>query len=68
MPSYRNWGVLLFQEAGVKGVQNEVQSGTGNLRIDRGLIGDLVNYKLKFSYLSVLAYIWKGNGDEWRSK
>ena len=41
---------------------------TGKLRLgaeglQRVRIGILVDYKLEFNYLSILAYIWKGNGD-----
>ena len=35
----------------------------GSRGIAESMIWDLVNYKLKSNYLSLPAYIWKGNGD-----
>ena len=71
-PSYRNQGVLLFQKAGVNVCPEMRCRVDGELRIQVERVteiwlGILVNYKLKFNYLSVPAYIQKRNGDEQRS-
>ena len=71
--SYRNRGVLLFREARVKGCPEWGAEWMGKLRIQMERVteiwlgGILVDYKLKFNYLSVLTYIQKRNRDEWRS-
>ena len=67
-PLYGNWGVLVFQRARKRGCLERGAERTGKLRLgaeglQRVRIGILVDYKLKFNYLSIPAYIWKGNGD-----
>ena len=69
-PSYGNWGVLVFRRAGKRGCLERGAEWTGKLRLgaeglQRVWIGILVDYKLKFNYLSIPAYIRKGNGDVW---
>ena len=68
--SYGNWGVLVFRRAGKRGCPERGAEWTGKLRLgaeglQRVWIGILVDYKLKFNYLSIPAYIRKGNGDVW---
>ena len=67
-PLYGNRGVLVFRRAGKRGCPERGAEWTGKLRLgaeglQRVWIGILVNYKLEFNYLSILAYIRKGNGD-----
>ena len=71
-PSYGNRGVLVFWRAGKRGCPKRGAERMGKLRLgaeglQRVLFGILVDYKLEFNYLSIPAYIRKGNRDVRRS-
>ena len=71
-PSYGNWSVSVFWRVRKRGCPERGVERTGKLRLgaeglQRVWFGILVNYKLEFNYLSIPAYIRKGNGDVWQS-
>ena len=67
-PSYGNWGVLVFRRVRMRGCPEWGTERMGKLRLgaeglQRVWFGILVDYKLKSNFLSLPAYIRKGNRD-----